>query len=70
MKLIILKTKVQSDIEMDIIRKILLSERRIKNWSIDLEDVDNVLRLEVFGMSEAYMISKIRSEGIGCENLN
>jgi len=69
MKLIILKTYIDSEIQVNRIRKIMIEEPKIKDWTIDLEDRDKVLRIEVKGISEMDMINKIRLNGIDCDVL-
>jgi len=47
----------------------MIEEPKIKDWTIDLEDRDKVLRIEVKGISEMDMINKIRLNGIDCDVL-
>ncbi|MGB0869419.1 MAG: hypothetical protein ACPGSD_07455 [Flavobacteriales bacterium] len=69
MELIILKTYIDSEIQVNTIRKIMLEEPKIKVWTIDLEDRDKVLRMEVKGLLELEIINKIRLNGIDCDVL-
>jgi hypothetical protein len=46
MTVLVLKTNLDSDQGIDAIRPILNLHPAIKDWHVDTEDVDNVLRIE------------------------
>ena len=49
--------------------KQILKDSRIKNWNIDQEDIDNVLRIESNEMSPAEVIEMVTKLGYMCEEL-
>ena len=49
--------------------KQILKDSRIKNWNIDQEDIDNVLRVESNEMSPAEVIEMVTKLGYMCEEL-
>ncbi|WP_299115976.1 hypothetical protein [uncultured Winogradskyella sp.] len=70
-KIHIFKTKIKTKIELKSIKALLNSNSSILNWSIDLEDVDKVLRVESQkNLSEKDIINLIKSGGFYCEELN
>lgn len=70
-QIIVLKTDVQTSAEVERIAPIFNLHKSIGNWSIDTEDIDNVLRLECSdSTSEAQMIGLLTSYGVGCGELN
>jgi len=49
--------------------KQILKDSRIKNWNIDQQDVDNVLRIESNEVSPAEVIEMVTNLGYMCEEL-
>ncbi len=49
--------------------KQILEDSRIKNWNIDQQDIDNVLRIESNEMSPAEVIEMVTKLGYMCEEL-
>lgn len=47
--LIILKTNIASETDVDALRDVLDRHDSIRRWTVDLEDVDKVLRIEASG---------------------
>lgn len=70
MKTLIFKTSIESDIEFRTVRKILGEKKRIEDCTIDLDDVDKVLRI----LTDAHTVSEIEEEvhGLGfyCKELD
>ena len=46
MKLLILKTDIETKKEVKAVKPIFNNNPDITNWSVDVEDIDNVLRIE------------------------
>ncbi len=66
----IFKTNIETKSEANRLKKLLSSSLEIKQLSIDLEDIDNVLRIEAHKrINEKDIINKIISEGFICEEL-
>jgi hypothetical protein len=49
--------------------KRILKDSRIKNWNIDQQDIDNVLRIESNEVSPAEVIEMVTKLGYMCEEL-
>ena len=49
--------------------KQILKDSRIKNWNIDQQDIDHVLRIESNEMSTAEVIEMVTKLGYMCEEL-
>ena len=70
MKLIIVRTNIRSDQEVAVIRPLLDTFAGIDRWSLDLEDIDHVLKIRASDqVSEQAIFQLIRSQGFICENL-
>ena len=70
MKLFILKTDIRTKRQLNKIKPALQQSNNITRWSIDLDDVDKVLKVETkVDSQEAEMIELLRSKGINCEEL-
>jgi hypothetical protein len=70
MKLLIFKTDIASKSMLKAVRPIFNNHSTIKNWSIDTEDIDNVLRIEAVGqLDESDVIDLMRKRGFRCEVL-
>ncbi|MDG1529654.1 MAG: hypothetical protein P8I51_01410 [Polaribacter sp.] len=70
MKLIILRTDIKTKKKVKKIKPFLNEHPIITNWSIDLEDIDNVLRIEANeSLHEEEVKHIVQKEGFYCENL-
>jgi len=49
--------------------KQILKDSRIRNWNIDQQDIDHVLRIESNEMSPAEVIEMVTKLGYMCEEL-
>ncbi|MDB3906470.1 hypothetical protein N9355_03265 [Crocinitomicaceae bacterium] len=49
--------------------EVMSSHPKITRWHLDLEDVDNVLKVETESLSEACIISLAKEKQIVCEVL-
>lgn len=70
MKLFIYGTDIDTKKKEDSIRQLFNQDNNIINVSIDLEDVDNVLRVEATDITtEADIINKVKEKGFNCMEL-
>jgi len=70
MKLFILKTDIQTEKQLDQLRPVFQQLDDITRWTIDMEDVDHVLKVETgVDSQETEMIHWLRTKGINCEQL-
>lgn len=70
MNLLIFRTDIKSKNKVKTIKPILNNHPTISEWSVDLEDIDNVLRIEAQDdLSEKDIIHMIKKCGFYCEML-
>jgi hypothetical protein len=70
MKLLILRTDIKTKKKVKLIKSLFNDHASIINWSIDIEDIDNVLRIEATNnLNESDLIGLIKTEGFYCESL-
>jgi len=70
MKLLIFKTNIENRYKAKRISSILAYSSNIFDWSIDMEDIDNVLRIEADDKStENEIIEMVTTCGLQCEAL-
>lgn len=51
---------------MKIVAKTLNAERSILQWSVDTEDIDNVLRVESKSLGERHIQQTLENKGLIC----
>ncbi|MBL4606092.1 MAG: hypothetical protein JKY02_10655 [Flavobacteriaceae bacterium] len=70
MKLVILRTDIKTKKKVKKVKPLLNNHPLIINWSIDLEDVDNVLRIEASNsLHQIEIKTLIQREGFFCGDL-
>ena len=70
MNLIIVKTDIENDSKVEAVRKLLEQNPEILDWSVDMEDIDKVLRIEAQGkLKEEELIQLLNASGLACESL-
>jgi len=70
MHLVILKTDIKTKKKVKKIKSLLNNHPLIINWSVDTEDIDNVLRIEaVNSLHEREVVDMIRQKGFFCTHL-
>ncbi len=66
----VFKTDVQSRTQLEFIQKHLAPFTGVLSWSIDLEDIDNVLRVVTNGkVNTLDIIKTIKKQGVNCNEL-
>ncbi|HEX6892443.1 MAG TPA: hypothetical protein VF141_17165 [Chryseolinea sp.] len=68
-EVLVFKTDIVGKADAEILGQILDVDRRIKNWNIDHDDIDNVLRIESGEMSPADVEQLVKDLGYMCEEL-
>jgi len=69
-KLFILKTDIKTKKKVKAIRPFLNNHSGIIKWTIDIEDIDNVLKIEASDyLTEHDIIDKIKAQGFYCDAL-
>ncbi len=70
MKLLILKTNIKSKKKVRSVRALLNKTPRISDWSVDLNDIDKVLRIEADdSLEEKEVIGILKHSGLYAEAL-
>lgn len=70
MQLVILKTDIKTPQGVKNVQHLFDGNHHIKDWNIDRQDVDNVLRMEVSEkMDEQQVIALLTAHGYHCEEL-
>ncbi|GGH01054.1 hypothetical protein GCM10011416_19660 [Polaribacter pacificus] len=70
MKLLILRTDIKTKKKVKKIKPIFNNHPIIYNWSIDIEDIDNVLRIEADDhLNEEELKKVVMENGFYCEDL-
>ena len=68
-EILVFKTNISCEAEVEKIRFGLSEEKNITRWTIDLEDVDKVLRIECEHIQPLAIIEMLRDGGFTCEEL-
>jgi hypothetical protein len=69
-KLLILRTNIKSKKKLKKVAPLLNDHPLIFNWTLDLEDIDNVLRIEASSELQINNINELIQEtGFYCEDL-
>jgi len=70
MKLLIFKTNIGSQRKLNALKPVFNNHTTIKRWTVDMEDIDKVLRIEaVEPLDEHHVINLIHARGLHCEVL-
>ena len=70
MNLLIFRTDIKTKEEVKVINNPLTNHPQIDSWSIDMEDIDKVLRIEAQAdLAEHEVISLVKTYGFECEVL-
>nr|WP_321232180.1 hypothetical protein [uncultured Psychroserpens sp.] len=71
MELLLFRTDIKSKKKVKSIKSIFNDHIDILNWSIDLEDIDNVLRIEATkSLSEQDVLDLVKAQGFYIEVLS
>ena len=68
-EVLVFKTNILSDEDVEKIGHVLASESNIKRWNIDRDDIDKVLRIECDQLQPEAVIKVLRDAGFECEEL-
>ena len=70
MNVLVFKTNIQNQRMVDCLYPIFSDIPIVLDWSVDIEDCDNVLRIETNGnVTESDIIHMVSEIGIACEAL-
>ena len=65
----IFKTNIASTKEIEKVASLLSTDTRIIKWSIDVYDIDHVLRIESNELTSNEILERVRRAGYECEEL-
>ncbi len=65
----VLKTNVVTNDDLEKMASVLSEEYRIKKWSVDMFDIDKVLRIESQQLKLSEILELTRQAGYYCEEL-
>ena len=68
-EVLVFKTNILSDEDVEKIGHVLASEDNIARWNIDRDDIDKVLRIECDQLQPEAVIKVLRDAGFECEEL-
>jgi len=68
-EVLVFKTNVSSDKDIEKVTQRLSSEKNITRWNIDRDDIDKVLRIECDRLQPAAVIRWLHDVGFECEEL-
>ena len=68
-EVLVFKTNILSDEDVEKIGCVLTSERNITRWNIDRDDIDKVLRIECDQLQPEAVVKLLRDAGFECEEL-
>ena len=70
MEIFIFKTDLKTNKKINIVKPLFNNISSIQDWSVDTEDIDNVLRIEGNNnIDENELIQMIKTKGFSCEIL-
>lgn len=70
MNIFVFKTDILSKQRVKTLIPIFNKMSDINNWNVDIEDIDNVLRIEIKGkLKENDIMNLVRTRGFNCELL-
>ena len=70
MEVLLFKTNIWGEHHVRALHSIFTANENIKSWSVDREDIDNVLRIVSLGqLSEREIISIVTQQGFSCDIL-
>jgi hypothetical protein len=68
-EVLVFKTNVSSDSDVEKVGRVLASESNITRWNIDRDDIDKVLRIECEQIQPLAVIRLLRNAGFACDEL-
>lgn len=66
---LVFSTTIRSEKDLELAASVLNNLPGILEWSVDLEDWEKVLRIEVTGVDDRKIVTALRSEGISIRKM-
>jgi hypothetical protein len=70
MEVLVFSTSVKEPRQVSRVKTLLTKIPTIAQWNFDLEDCDNILRIEANGLSPRFVESLLQKAGITCRELD
>ncbi|MBN9482255.1 MAG: hypothetical protein BGO70_16905 [Bacteroidetes bacterium 43-93] len=65
----VFKTNIDTETDSQIVGEVLNTHEDVMHWSVDLNDVDRVLRIVTCSLHQSDIISLINQQGYQCSEL-
>lgn len=70
MKLFIFSTNINTQQKVKSVHKLFNNDQNIIDFSVDIEDIDNVLRIETTDIiNESDIVDRVKNKGFNCVEL-
>ncbi len=69
MDILVFTTSVEKPAQIKMVKPLLTAVPAITGWNFDLEDCDNILRIEANDVSPRYIESILHTAGFSCREL-
>ncbi len=69
MDILIFTTNVEKPEQVSKVKPLLTAVQSITQWNFDLEDCDNILRIEADDITPRYIESLLQTAGFDCQEL-
>jgi hypothetical protein len=70
MEVLVFATNIENHTQVSKVKPLLTAVDKIDNWNFDLEDCDNVLRIEARDISPGYIETLLNNAGFECRELD
>ncbi|TNJ45719.1 hypothetical protein KFZ70_10445 [Tamlana fucoidanivorans] len=69
--IMVFRTNIKTKKKLKHISSFFNNHSNIHDWSVDIEDIDNVLRIEANGsITKTGFINELKAKGVYCETLS
>lgn len=69
MEVLVFITNIENEGQVDEVKPLLTRIPGIRDWNFDLEDCDNILRIEAGNIPPQYIESLLQTAGFDCRKL-
>jgi hypothetical protein len=69
MNVLVFITNIENPEQVSEVQPLLTADPAIQDWNFDLEDCDNILRIEANDISPRYIESLLQTAGFNCQEL-
>jgi len=70
MDVLVFITNIENPEQLSDVQSLLTAVPAIKDWNFDLDDCDNILRIEAKDIPPAYIESLLQTAGFACRELD